>query len=131
MRRTSVAILSFAALGGVAWAQAGAPHFVSVNDLDVLSSRVVGVDIYDPSNNDIGKIQDIVFDGSNAIKGYIVSVGGFLGMDSRYVVVAPDLLKVSYDSAAKKWRANMNASKDQLKAAPEFKYEGKWSASRS
>jgi hypothetical protein len=25
----------------------------------------------------------------------------------------------------------MNATKDQLKSAPEFKYEGQWTASRS
>jgi hypothetical protein len=31
----------------------------------------------------------------------------------------------------KKWHANMDASKEQLKNAPEFKYEGEWNASKS
>jgi uncharacterized protein YrrD len=124
-------MVSFAALGGIALAQAGAPHFVAVDPSDMLSSRVVGVNITDPSSNNIGQIEDVVFDGSHAVKGYIVSVGGFLGIDSRYVVVDPKSLNVTYDSGVKQWRANMNASKDQLMAAPEFKYEGQWKASRS
>ena len=63
--------------------------------------------------------------------GYIVSVGGFLGMGTHYVAVDPDAVKVTFDTINKVWRATMNASKDQLKAAPEFKYEGQWNASRS
>jgi hypothetical protein len=33
---------------------------------------------------------------------------------------------VSYNTNDNKWTATMNATKDQLKAAPEFKFEGKW-----
>lgn len=131
MRRASIAMVSFAALGGIALAQAGAPHFVAVDPSDMLSSRVVGVNITDPANNNVGKIEDIVFDASHAVKGYIVSVGGFLGMDAHYVVVDPKSMKVAYDSGVKQWRASINASKDQLTAAPEFKYEGQWKASKS
>lgn len=131
MRKACVAVVSFAALGGLAWAQAGAPHFVTVDPSDMVSTRVVGVNITDPSNNNVGKIEDIVFDASHAVKGYIVSVGGFLGMDAKYVVVDPEALNVSYDGGMKQWRASINATKDQLKAAPEFKYEGQWKASKS
>ena len=131
MRRACVAMISFAALGGMALAQAGAPHFVTVDPSDMMSSRVVGLNISDPSSNNIGKIEDVVFDGSHMVKGYIVSVGGFLGMDARYVVVDPKSLKVTYDDGVKQWRASINATKDQLTAAPEFKYEGQWKASKS
>jgi hypothetical protein len=40
-------------------------------------------------------------------------------------------LKVTYDDGVKQWRASINATKDQLTAAPEFKYEGQWKASKS
>ena len=109
----------------------GMPNFISVQSDNVLSSNVVGLDVYNDQNNDIGKIQDIVFDNSKKMTGYIVSVGGFLGMGTRYVAVDPDSVKVTFDTSNKVWRATMNASKDQLKAAPEFKYEGQWNASRS
>ena len=38
---------------------------------------------------------------------------------------------MKYDPADKKWHANMNATRDVLKAAPEFKYEGQWYASKT
>jgi sporulation protein YlmC with PRC-barrel domain len=109
----------------------GAPNFINVNSDNMLSSNVVGLDIYNDQNNDIGKIQDIVFDNSKKTTGYILSVGGFLGMGTHYVAVDPDSVKVTFDASNKVWRATMNATKDQLKAAPEFKYEGQWNASRS
>jgi hypothetical protein len=62
---------------------------------------------------------------------YIVSVGGFLGLGEHYVAVSPSAVKVSYNSTDKKWHASMNASADQLKAAPEFKYAGRWDASKT
>ena len=69
----------------------GTPNFISVQSDNMLSSNVVGLDVYNDQNNDIGKIQDIVFDNSKKMTGYIVSVGGFLGMGTRYVGVDPQL----------------------------------------
>ncbi len=109
----------------------GTPNFISVKSDDMLSSNVVGLDVYNDQNNEIGKIQDIAFDTSKQMTGYIVSVGGFLGLGTHYVAIDPDSVKVTYDASNKVWRATMNATKDQLKAAPEFKYEGQWNASRS
>ncbi|MEP9372353.1 PRC-barrel domain containing protein, partial [Mesorhizobium sp. KR1-2] len=54
------------------------------------------------------------------------SVGGFLGMGEHYVVVSPSALKIFYLENDKKWTATMNATKEELKSAPEFKYEGRW-----
>jgi sporulation protein YlmC with PRC-barrel domain len=97
----------------------------------MLSSDVVGLDIYNNRNDDIGKVQEIAFDASKKVTGYILSVAGFLGMGTRHVAVNPDALLVSYDAQNKVWKATMNATKDQLKSAPEFKYGGQWTASRS
>jgi sporulation protein YlmC with PRC-barrel domain len=129
MRRHVLAAVSFAALTGAALA--AGTNFVNLQNTDMLSSNLVGLDVYDNSNNSIGTIKDVAFDGSKAVKGYIVSVGGFLGMGTHYVAVDPDAVKVKYDPADKKWHANMSATKDELKAAPEFKYEGQWNASKS
>jgi hypothetical protein len=107
------------------------PRFIQVQNTDMLSSNVVGLDIYNGQNNDIGKIQDVAFDASKQVTGYILSVGGFLGMGTHYVAVNPSAVMVSYDAQNKTWRATMNATKDELKSAPEFKYGGQWTASRS
>ena len=90
----------------------------------MLSSNVVGLDVYNDQNNDVGKIQDIVFDNSKKMIGYIVSVGGFLGMGTHYVAVDPDAVKVTLDASNKAWRATMNATKDQLKADPRVQIPG-------
>ena len=131
MHRTILALALSSALTGIALAQTAGPKFITPQSKDFISSRVVGLDVYDSSNHDIGKIQDIVFDSSMTIKGYIVSVGGFLGMGERYVAVDPSSVAVKYDDNDKKWHANMNATSDELKAAPEFKYSGRWTSSKS
>ena len=107
------------------------PSFIQVQSADMLSSNVVGLDVHNGQNDNIGKIADIAFDPSKKLTGYILSVGGFLGMGTHYVAVNPDAVMVSYDAQNKVWKATMNATKDELKSAPEFKYGGQWTASRS
>lgn len=107
------------------------PSFVEVQNTDMLSSNVIGLDVYNVQKAKIGKIQDVAFDASKQVTGYILSVGGFLGMGTHYVAVNPSAVMVSYDAENKTWRATMNATKDELKSAPEFKYGGQWTASRS
>jgi PRC-barrel domain len=104
---------------------------VSVQNADMLSTNVVGLDVYDGQKNDVGKIQDIVWGDGKTLKGYILSVGGFLGMGTHYVAVDPSVVNVRYDANSRKWAAQTTATKDDLKAAPEFKYEGQWDASKS
>lgn len=102
----------------------GGGTFASIPAQDDLSSKVVGLDVYNDTNQDVGTIKDIAFNG-NEISGYIVSVGGFLGVGDHYVAVHPDALNISYNSGDKKWHAKMNTTADQLKAAPEYKYPSK------
>ena len=98
--------------------QTRASDFVEVPNTDVLSSNVVGLDVYDASNsNNLGTIKDVAFDSSKKATAYIMSVGGVLGVGARYVAINPDAVNVSYDMNAKKWRANMNATKEALNSA--------------
>ncbi|MGY3453977.1 PRC-barrel domain-containing protein [Bradyrhizobium sp. USDA 4353] len=102
--------------------------YVTVPSQAELSSNLVGLDVYNSSNKDIGEIKDIALDQNGRTAAYIVSVGGFLGMGEHYVAVKPSAVKITYDGGQKKWHASMNATADQLKSAPEFKYQGKWNA---
>ncbi len=95
--------------------------FTSVPSQEDLSSKVVGLNVYNNENTDIGKIKDIAFD-SNGVKAYIVAVGGFLGMGDHYVAVRPSAININYDTTNNKWKATMNTDAAQLKAAPEYKY---------
>ena len=103
-------------------------RFVSIAGNDDLSSKVVGLDVYNDNKQDIGQIKDIALNQQGQTQAYILSVGGFLGMGEHYVAVNPSTVKVTYNDSEKKWHAAMNATSDQLKAAPEFKYAGRWSS---
>lgn len=109
---------------------AGAGRFVSISGNDELSSKLIGLDIYNDKNQDVGQIKDVALNQSGQTEAYILSVGGFLGIGDHYVAVNPSQVKVTYNDSEKKWHASMNATTDELKAAPEFKYSGRWSASK-
>ena len=107
----------------------GGQTYVNVPSTDDLSSKLVGLDIYNKDNKDIGTIKDIALGPNGSTVAYIVSVGGFLGMGEHYVAVNPEAVNITYKDS--KWHADMNATADQLKSAPEFKYTGRWSSSKT
>ncbi|MEH6951819.1 PRC-barrel domain-containing protein [Nitrobacter sp. NHB1] len=99
------------------------------------ASKLVGVNIYNEQNDKIGEVNDVIIDGSGKVDGVIVSVGGFLGMGEHNVMMKLDQIKFankagttttgSTSSNSKQWypdRGTVNATKDQLKAMPQFKY---------
>ena len=88
----------------------------------MFTSKIRGLNIYNQDNRSIGEIQDVAVGQNREVQAYIVSVGGFLGMGERYVAINPTAVDVHWDASSKKWMAKMNATADQLKAAPEFKY---------
>lgn len=101
--------------------------FVIAKPTDVLSYNLVGLTITDPAKSTIGEIKDLIIS-DGMLSGYVVSVGGFLGMGEKYVVVSPDAVNIIYSEPDKKWSASMDTTKEALKSAPEFKYEGRWAS---
>ena len=110
---------------------ASGSQFVSVGQNEKLSSNLVGLDVYNASNQDIGQIKDLAVGPAGRTRAYIVSVGGFLGVGTHHVAMNPSDIKVSYNSSDQKWHATTSATSDQLKSAPEFQYTGRWNASKS
>lgn len=100
-------------------------RFVSVPQSAEMSSKIVGLNVYNENNKDIGEIKDIALNQNGQTEAYILSVGGFLGMGDHYVAVSPAAVKVTYNSSEKKYHASMNATVEQVKNAPEFKYPNK------
>ncbi|NPU13133.1 PRC-barrel domain-containing protein [Bradyrhizobium sp. 83012] len=95
--------------------------FTSVPAKDGLGSRVIGLDVFNMAKQNIGTIKDIAFN-ENGVDGYILSVGGFLGIGDQYVAVRPSAIKIKYDQNDRRWHASMDTTAEQLKAAPSFKY---------
>lgn len=124
MRNTVLALTAAATLlAGPAFAQV-APKFTAVPNAAKMSETLTDLDVYNGAGEKVGEIEDIAINGKEVV-GYVLSVGGFLGMGDRYVVVSPDSIVVTYSDADKKWHAKMDATKDQVKAAPEYKYDTK------
>jgi sporulation protein YlmC with PRC-barrel domain len=99
------------------------------------ASKLVGVNIYNQQNDKIGEIDDVIIDGSGKVDGVVVSVGGFLGMGEHDVMMKMNQIKFANkarttttgatSSDSKQWypdRGTVNATKDKLKAMPQFKY---------
>jgi hypothetical protein len=129
MHRSFLTAALILSLPVVALAQATAPNPkaqpANVPAGAVLSYNVIGLKLTNGANENVGEIKDLVMD-HDKLDGYIVSVGGFLGMGERYIDLTPASVAIKYDTADKEWKGMINATKDELKAAPEFKYEGKF-----
>ncbi|MBY0382358.1 MAG: PRC-barrel domain-containing protein [Xanthobacteraceae bacterium] len=97
-------------------------QYSNVSGTDVFTSNLKGLNVYNQNNESVGEISDIAIGANNQVQALILSVGGFLGVGDRYVAIAPSSLKVTYDESNKKWHATINATKEQLKSAPDFKY---------
>jgi sporulation protein YlmC with PRC-barrel domain len=67
---------------------------------DWRASKVVGLNVYNDQNQNVGSINDLLMDKSGNIKGAVLSVGGFLGMGSRYVAIPFEKLKFSTEPVA-------------------------------
>ena len=123
------------------------------------SSKLIGVNVYNDQNEKLGDINEIILDPSGKVVGYVVGVGGFLGMGEHDILVEPTKIKFVNEplrttanapttgtgapptgtnlptntrnasntggSAADRWYPDhgvLSATKDQLKAMPQFKY---------
>jgi sporulation protein YlmC with PRC-barrel domain len=130
---------------------------------DWRASKIVGVNVYNNNNENVGSINDLLMDKNGTIKAVVIGVGGFLGMGEHLVAVSFDKIKFvdepMYSAAAatppntrppasttttgaatgsstppatattsspkSDWypdHAVFNATKDELKAMPQFSY---------
>jgi sporulation protein YlmC with PRC-barrel domain len=120
------------------------------------SSKLIGVNIYNDQNEKLGDINEVILDPNGKVLGYVIGVGGFLGMGEHDILVEPSKIKFVNEparsastttksdtrndpnapsntknvsatnrSAGDIWYPDhgvLSATKDQLKAMPQFKY---------
>lgn len=129
MRKISIvgaAIVGAVLFAGPVWAQ-GEPQTVRIEHVDVQkvaagyrASKIVGSPVVNEANETIGKIDDLLVEPSNKAPYVVLSVGGFLGMGERLVVVPFGTLKIGGSRVLLP-----GGSKEELKTLPEFKYASK------
>jgi len=102
----------------------GAPQTLSMMKVDPQSlatgyrtSKVVGSAVVNEANETVGTIDDLIVTPSEKVPYAVLSVGGFLGMGTKYVVVPYSALEVN-----DKRMMFRGATKESLKSLPEFKY---------
>ena len=102
----------------------GTPQTAAIMKVDPQSvatgyrtSKVMGSTVVNEANETVGTIDDLIVTPSEKVPFAVLSVGGFLGMGTKYVVVPYSALQVR-----DKKMVLPNATKDSLKALPEFKY---------
>jgi sporulation protein YlmC with PRC-barrel domain len=78
--------------------------------------------VYDPSDNKIGEVMDVLVDKDGRATALIIGVGGFLGAGEKDVAVPFNAVRVTTKDN-NKWYLVMNSTKDALKNAKGFKYD--------
>jgi sporulation protein YlmC with PRC-barrel domain len=60
---------------------------------DWRASKLVGLNVYNNNNENVGSINDLLTDKNGTIKAVVIGVGGFLGMGEHLVAVSFDKIK--------------------------------------
>ncbi len=127
MMRSMTAFMSTAimavALGGTAFAQ-GAPQTVALTRVDpqtvasgYRSTKIVGSSVVNDSGETVGTINDLIVTSNEKVPFAVLSVGGFLGMGTKYVVVPFNELQMQGNKITLP-----GATKDSLEKLPSFNY---------
>ena len=117
------AALAAALLAGPAFSQ-GAPQTISLMKVDPAtlatgyrSSKVVGSKVLNDANESIGTVDDLIVTTADIVPFAVLSVGGFLGLGRKHVVVPASALTVE-DSKI----VLHGGTKDSLMGLPDFIY---------
>ena len=98
-----------------------APPPPSVTIIEATDAHgVLGRDVRSPTDEDMGRIVDVIVDRAGQVRAAVIDFGGFLGVGSRKIVV--DWNALHFGQIANKGESiTLELTKDQVKAAPENK----------
>ncbi len=121
-------IVGAAALAGVSTAFAqGAPQTVVSYSVDVTrvangyrASKIIGAKVYNDAKEEVGTIDDLIVNRDDRVPYATVSVGGFLGIGDKLVVVPFGNLQLTPERIVMP-----GATKAALKDLPKFSYATK------
>jgi hypothetical protein len=83
---------------------------------EIRASKFIGSAVYDVHNQKIGSVNELLFDRMGRIDKAVLDVGAFLGMGGKLVAVNLSDMKTDNN------RLTLDMTKDQLKAAQEFRF---------
>jgi sporulation protein YlmC with PRC-barrel domain len=130
MKVVTIKVLAIVAAGMLvagtsAFAQQSSAARGEVMDSVPANSRTVTdwykQNVYDPKEQKIGQIKDVLVGQNGQIEAAIVGVGGFLGAGGKDVAVSFNSIKATKKND--KIYLTLDTTKDALKNAPGFKYD--------
>ena len=104
-------------------APASSAKFINSQRQDqFLASKFKGTDVIGADDKKIGDVSDILFDKGGKVEAYVVGVGGFLGIGSKEVALAPTAFQVVPGDKSKNEsdKLRLSMTKEQLKEAANF-----------
>jgi sporulation protein YlmC with PRC-barrel domain len=90
-------------------------------ETQLTAEDLMGIPVAGPADEEIGKVEDLIFDEQEKITGVVVGVGGFLGIGKKEVGLDWDQAKLEEDQASGTKRIVIGLTKADLEAAPDFK----------
>jgi sporulation protein YlmC with PRC-barrel domain len=102
--------------------KAPVPGQILVQDANtILAKELIGQTVYAPDKAKIGSISDLILskDGST-VEGFVIGVGGFLGIGEKSVAMKLDRLKMTTDADGR-LQLTMDVKKEELTNTPTFK----------
>ena len=96
-------------------------QIVTQEDNTILAKDLIGQTVYAPDKTKIGSISDLILskDGKT-VQGFVIGVGGFLGIGEKSVAMKIDRLKVAAGPNGS-FELAMDAKKEELTNTPTFK----------
>jgi hypothetical protein len=82
--------------------------------------RILGKEVLSAKGEDMGRIVDVLFDEKGEARAAVIDFGGFLGMGTRKIAISWSALR--FDLGERKNVIALDLGREQLKAAPEYKY---------
>lgn len=98
----------------------GSAQFITNQGADeMLVDELDDADVVTGDDTNIGEVEDVLVGSDHRIRALVVEVGGFLGMGEKKVAVDFERFEQSRNEGGK-LRLKLQATVDELKAAPEF-----------
>jgi len=87
----------------------------------LLATKFKGTNVVGMNNEKVGDVTDILFDKDGKVLAYVIGVGGFLGIGSKDVALAPSSFQIQPATDRESMKLKISMTKDELKNATEFK----------
>ena len=84
------------------------------------AQSILGRDVRSLTDEDMGRIVDVVVDRAGQVRAAVIDFGGFLGVGSRKIVVDWNALRF-WRIGNKSDSISLELTKEQVRAAPEYK----------